>query len=541
MFQLKIELKRVQTFIFEVPRLKAMLGANALIGDTMRHELTVLLRKEGKGKRLDWPPDLVYPYANDPLNGTEDPDDPAALYADGILARDGGHFIAVFASEPEAETFQRSAEALLAKRLPGVLYEANIEPFPSDQQRSKKQIEPHETALLDLPILQVCQETGAAPASDRSPKDPESSPKDPDRWQARSVTHRQDWGDAFYAGATKDIIGLLRRALYPDQQQNWTKPNDLAQLVAGGYLALIHADGNDIGKRYKKHCDRKPEVCNDPDVAKEAHGEAFFHSMRVAVRCALVDALTQTFKRPTGESEEAKKEHFRPYEVLMLGGDDLLLACRADRALDFAYRYAEELKRYPLADGQHLDVAIGVAIAQKSYPLHRLQELADGLAASAKRLYRSLDDPDKTSVIDWQVVTQSWFEGIAEARHQSERITYTVNGQTETLLLTGRPYRVTGEHSLEKLVNAAHRLDGSDKDKDKAARSPLRSLRGACERGRLMGEMTFAGLTPDVQAELGWEQDKLWKSLTMNDQRVHATRALDIIGIREIARLGRKK
>jgi len=33
------QLARVQTFIFAVPRLKAMLGANALIGHTMRHKL----------------------------------------------------------------------------------------------------------------------------------------------------------------------------------------------------------------------------------------------------------------------------------------------------------------------------------------------------------------------------------------------------------------------------------------------------------------------------------------------------------------------
>jgi hypothetical protein len=48
MFQLKIELKRVQTFIFEVPRLKAMLGANALIGETMRHTLP------GWSRARDW-------------------------------------------------------------------------------------------------------------------------------------------------------------------------------------------------------------------------------------------------------------------------------------------------------------------------------------------------------------------------------------------------------------------------------------------------------------------------------------------------------
>lgn len=542
MFKLEISLKRVQTFIFEVPRLKAMLGANALIGQTVRHELLALIKHQGK--KLEWPANIVPQRPQDPLDATPDSadrDDPAALYAKGILARDGGHFIAVFEEEAGAREFLHTAETTLAERLPGVLYDASIEPFPppekqerQEEKRVRQEITPLETALLGLPVLQVCQETGAAPASD-------PNPNEKDRWQARSVTHREDWGDDFYAGKTKDIIGLLRPALYPDKERNWIEPDDFAQLVAGGYLALIHADGNGIGKRYKKHCDewKKQELTGDAvtrAVAQEAHGESFFHSMRVVVRRAVVDALKQTFTTPGGR---------RPYEVLMLGGDDLLLICRADRALDFAQNYATELKKYKLADGKLLDVAIGVAIAQKSYPLHRLQELAESLASSAKRLYRSLDDKDQTSVIDWQVVTQSWFEGVAEARQQSERVFYTINGQTETLLLSRRPYPVLGENGLKGLLDAARRLDGSgkgkDEEKEKAARSPLRSLRGACARGRLMGEMVFKRLPQDVQSALGGEQRELWQALGSDGKSLYTTRALDIIGISEIARLGRKK
>ena len=227
----------------------------------------------------------------------------------------------------------------------------------------------------------------------------------------------------------------------------------------------------------------------------------------------------------------------------MLGGDDLLLICRADRALDFAQNYAAELRKYKLADGKPLDVAIGVAIAQKSYPLHRLQELAESLASSAKRLYRAPNNQDKTSVIDWQVVTQSWFEGAAEARRQSECVVYTVDGKTETLLLSRRPYRVSGENGLEGLLDAARRLDGSGKgkDEDKTARSPLRSLRGACVRGRLMGEMVFDRLPDDIRSALGSQGAELWEGLGSDGRSIYATRALDIVGIWEIARLGRKK
>ena len=43
MIQVEVELKRIQTFLFQVPRLKAMLGANALVGEVMRVKLNALV------------------------------------------------------------------------------------------------------------------------------------------------------------------------------------------------------------------------------------------------------------------------------------------------------------------------------------------------------------------------------------------------------------------------------------------------------------------------------------------------------------------
>ena len=319
----------------------------------------------------------------------------------------------------------------------------------------------------------------------------------------------------------------MRSALYPAAMGR--EPVDLNQLAAGGYLALIHADGNRVGQRYNDW--RNQHEGTDP-VAAEAHGEVFFHSMRVAVRASLIRALSETF---IGEYT------FRPYGVLMLGGDDLLLACRADKALEFSMSYARALREHRLADGGPLNVALGVAIAQVSYPIHRLHELAEDLASSAKRLHRSLPErgPDLgQSVIDWQVVTQSWFSGVAAARARDERITYTAGGKAETLLLTARPYQVLADVScerpaLEQLLDAVAALAGNEGVG--AARSPLRALRGACERGRLAAEMAFARQPDEVRSTLG---EPLWRAL---DEGLYLTHALDIIGVREIARLGNKK
>jgi hypothetical protein len=114
--KLTIELKRVQTFIFEVPRLKAMLGANALIGQTMRHELPALLG--ARGSQLPWPTEIrLQGTADDPLDRPEtapaDRDDPAALYRRGILARDGGHFSVLFDDRTAAERFLEDEDTMI--------------------------------------------------------------------------------------------------------------------------------------------------------------------------------------------------------------------------------------------------------------------------------------------------------------------------------------------------------------------------------------------------------------------------------------------
>src|SRR5262249_45989695 len=70
-------------------RLRAMVGANALLGEALRVGLPKLARETGRG----WAPapsSEAYPSADldDPL---KDHDEPSADAKNGILSRDGGH------------------------------------------------------------------------------------------------------------------------------------------------------------------------------------------------------------------------------------------------------------------------------------------------------------------------------------------------------------------------------------------------------------------------------------------------------------------
>jgi hypothetical protein len=58
-----IELSRVQTWLFAVPRLRAMVGANAPLGETLRVALPKLARENGRGWALA-PSSETYPGAD---------------------------------------------------------------------------------------------------------------------------------------------------------------------------------------------------------------------------------------------------------------------------------------------------------------------------------------------------------------------------------------------------------------------------------------------------------------------------------------------
>ena len=534
MIQVEIELKRIQTFLFQVPRLKAMLGANALVGQTMRIELANLARltmgtlthcqNVDFGFKLD---------SKDPLppDNPEHADQPNIAYQQGILARDGGRFSAIFDNEEKANNFIRDAEDLISTKLPGVLFDIRKKEFGTENSNSEKFDRVVETTV-DIPVLQICTETGQGPATCIDKRDEKR------RYLSLSVDNREKEGDKFVDGYTKDMIGLLHHKLGLDLGK---APEDLADIADGGYLALIHADGNNIGARYKNWKGKHPKSATDDplaDLEKEAHGEQFFYSMRVAVRRAVVDAVQSTLANHHGSNKQ------RLYQPLMLGGDDLVMVCRADLALEFCVKLAQSVSKFALADGKPLTLGMGVAIAKASYPFHRLHELAEELANSAKRRSRS-ESESGISVVDWQVVTQSSFRGIEKTRRRADLIQYKVADRTETLILNQRPYRILKKGdgdlaSLEVLLNATDKLT----QHKKAARSGLRGLRAEFEKGKLHGELAFCNLLEGNRQAIAKATDN---SLTANTiwqpigDHVYATHLFDLVDLTEIKQLGNRK
>jgi hypothetical protein len=311
----------------------------------------------------------------------------------------------------------------------------------------------------------------------------------------------------------------------------------LSDISDNGYLAVIHADGNRVGIRHNQWM-RRREAPTEGSVDREAYREQFFHSMRVAVRQAVIAALSHTFASFNGRQ--------MPYQLLMLGGDDLLLVCQARYALPFVSHYAKQLEARPLVDGIPLTIGAGVAIARVHFPFYRLHSLAEALASSAKRLHRqALEHAQaQVSVADWLVITQAWSDDPSLMRRRSALQRYPREAGMEYLALSDRPYRILsdgsdGLESLEGLLEAAEQLRSSH-----AARSQLRRLVEELPKGRLWGDLCFSELSSPTKTALqsiGMHQP--WIPVNSDDQEgsLWKTRLLDLVEIVEIERLGKRE
>ncbi len=480
-----IEFLRVQAWLFAVPRLRAMVGANALLGEVLRVELPELAREMGRG----WSLNSVqgqFPCAdqNDPLSNH---DDPAADAQDGILARDGGHFEAQFKSG--AKAFAEAAGQLLRTRLPDLRFRISID--GETRTRTGAHLS------TELPVLTPCEWTGRGLAS--------TIIKQGDERPAVSldVEARHDAAKRTEDGTAKDLASLLSAKT---RLAKLERPSELKELVGKGYLALVHADGNGVGSGAGK---------------SDGERAAFFHRNRVLLRRAVKKAI-DAHCPDTGRA---------PLIPLMLGGDDLLLLCRAEIALPFVVTLCQELDELQKGSNSFkLTLGIGVVIAKRTIPIHRLHEVVEQLAGSAKRRFRGLKDAGEKSrsVVDWAVYSTAWVDDPDVVRRRD----WLRGREGELRVLSQRPVDVLGQglDSLQGLVRGAEQLTS-------APRSQLRYLVDQLPRGRALSELAFAELPqkakqPLAQAGVG----EVWRRAG----DAWTTALLDLVEIAEIGHLGRQ-
>ncbi|GIV99551.1 hydrolase [Roseiflexus sp.] len=226
-------------------------------------------------------------------------------------------------------------------------------------------------------------------------------------WRAPDDLRNRSWETRWEAFLAKEGAATPYRCAM-DQQPNVTPPRDLNEIGAASrpdrYIGIIYADGNNVG--------RLIATLSTPDDLHQTSAH-----LSTAATDAVFKALAQCL-RPAEVRRKRQRAVVHPFEILTIGGDDLLLIVPGSRAFDVALTIAYEFERslaqrLPASSDACASNAIhtryiretlvtrepytpsvglsaGVVVAQESAPIFFLRDLVEELLKRAKKLARSL-------------------------------------------------------------------------------------------------------------------------------------------------------
>lgn len=488
LYHLRIDVRKIQDYIFQVPKLKYMLGANSKIGELFEHALP----------RFMGNPVTLFPSS---IMDNTTCQEVKEQFGKNILSSSGGHLEALFRNESEMkEMFARFTEHV-AKELPDLEWTASYRVFdPEKSYRDFRDAKIEQLrdisgiAFTDSPYFQLCANDGISPAL-KHEHEKEEAP------MGKKSELMFEQADKFYNlesldGLTKFLLdigvnsGSLAKSLEKLAEEGTSSKRNM--------LAYIRLDGNGTGERYRR-CSKKQE--DENVLVAFAEIENFWCTNRRHIRTALQEILT-------GKTVAKYQGRIKPFLPLMLGGDDLFMVCVPEIALDLALELSGKLE-------ETCPVSVGIAFTKTNYPIGLAARLADSCLESAKAASYRKDSNTKPPFIDWHVHFDSFFQDVEDIRRNSYMLEYKDGNDTVLELLSDRPYP---NSELSTLLNSVKEVAKDlDKPESERANSKIKGFRSVLKDGHAEVEYFKSMIVRDDEklkdffgphTELGRQRDR---------------------------------
>ena len=255
---------------------------------------------------------------------------------------------------------------------------------------------------------------------------------------------------------------------------NKSRPEDFNNLGEmsnpKNYMGLIYADGDSMGKEldHLDHLDKVKQFSERVDSA-----------IYQAVREAICEYLTLD-------------EEYFPFDILMLGGDDLVMVTTAHKAIEVSMKIAEKFSDLTKTDlGKPLTLSVGVAIAHTKFPFFSLLKLAEQALKFAKmeaaKRNRQGQEEAKEGLINFAVESNS------NSLDFDEYYKEILSNEDQNLYRTLRPYSLT---DLRYIVETIRYLKGKN-----FSRGKLKGLQDAIFQSRNQSLLEGLAFLRHIQGE----------------------------------------
>lgn len=205
-------------------------------------------------------------------------------------------------------------------------------------------------------------------------------------------------------------------------------PQDIDELTDGDPVALIYADGDGIGEKLRI-------------LPTEESFEAFSKALIAATHQAVCETI-----KTVGLSVQGKCN----WEIITIGGDDVLILIPASYALEFAIQLSDNFTKHmrnSKANKFDTYMSVGFAIGKVKTPVRVLYQGARNALKRAKKQTKTLREPCESTTeacINWHNVIK---EG-----HPSEDGAGRTTRFSKMEITTGRPYTLSDAKNLQRSV-----------------------------------------------------------------------------------------
>jgi hypothetical protein len=290
---------------------------------------------------------------------------------------------------------------------------------------------------LTSPVVKVCESCGQYPAAHHV-KQPEEDFVCNACFIKRTVSQQVRNGTFSFGSRLTELLAYARahgRWHQASIDKNTPEDfNDIGSVASPrGYIGFIYCDGNRMGALLQH-------------LTQRESFSRFSEGVRRTLHEVIFDVLCHHF--PTLRPLPAEPgRHILPFEIIFIGGDDMMLVVAADKAMDVALSlcqgFAERTRPVLESAGlvwqrEHLSLSSAVVLSHASLPIYHLQATAEELLKSAKRRSLKIYEEHKTEVgcIDFHLVTASATEAPMLMREGD----WVRRDGPITLTLTERPY-----------------------------------------------------------------------------------------------------
>lgn len=273
-----------------------------------------------------------------------------------------------------------------------------------------------------------------------------------------------------------------------DPPEGWAFAKDFADLQGRtdeNFIAVVHVDGNSMGKRVKNLYDSETESWDACCDKLRCFSEGIQHDFEAVFREMAAEVADYEAANPAGNTG------ILPVRPVILAGDDVCFVARGCLGLECAERFMKHLSgKVNPQDGKPYAACAGVAMVHLKYSFHQAYDLAEALCSSAKKYGVSLCDNGSVSAMDWHMEFGQLKENLRAIREDYQ----TEDGRRMEL----RPVVVLQGDMTEdaqKKMNVRtysfvrdmcmQMKQAVQESGEKIARSKLKELRNAIKQGEL--------------------------------------------------------